>query len=67
MNAKIICTCMKCGKNFEVDENSIIKVFFRGDPIFLGNYPKYCDKCTTFNIVEKVGDLITKAVQHGKK
>ena len=56
MNAKIICTCMRCGKKFEVDENSLIKVFF-------GDYPKYCDNCTTFNIVEKVGELIIKKVR----
>lgn len=55
MNAKIICTCMKCGKKFEVDENSLIKVFF-------GDYPKYCDSCTTFKIAEAVGGLL-----HGKK
>lgn len=59
MNAKIICTCMRCGKKFEVDENSLIKVFF-------GDYPKYCDNCTKFNIVEKVGKLITKKVRNGK-
>ena len=59
INAKIMCTCMKCGKPFEVDEESLIKVFF-------GDYPKYCNKCTTFNIVEKVGELITKKVRNGK-
>lgn len=59
MNAKIICTCMRCGKKFEVDENSLIKVFF-------GDYPKYCDNCTTFNIVEKIGELITKKVRNVK-
>ena len=59
MTAKIICTCMRCGKKFEVDENSLIKVFF-------GDYPKYCDNCTTFKIVEKVGELITKKVRNGK-
>ena len=60
MNAKIICTCMRCGKKFEVDENSLIKVFF-------GDYPKYCDNCTTFKIVDHLGGMIQKAVQNGKK
>lgn len=60
MNAKIICTCMRCGEKFDVDENSLIKVFF-------GDYPKYCDRCTTFKITEAVGGLIKKAVQNGKK
>lgn len=60
MNAKIMCTCMKCGKRFEVDEESLIKVFF-------GDYPKYCNSCTTFNIVEKVGEMVIKGVRRGKK
>lgn len=59
MNAKIICTCMKCGQQFEVDEESLIKVF-------LGDYTKYCSRCTTFNIIEGVGKLI-KGARHGKK
>ena len=55
-----MCTCMKCGKRFEVDEESLIKVFF-------GDYPKYCNSCTTFNIVEKVGEMVIKGVRRAKK
>ena len=35
--------------------------------VFFGDYPKYCNSCTTFNIVEKVGEMVIKGVRRVKK
>lgn len=38
--SKIVCTCQKCGRKFEVSPLDL-------KAVYLGDYPKKCDECTT--------------------